>query len=112
MISKQSTGQALLDSMLSNSGLAFHSHFLSFDAFTLKFVVRCAYITLWSRLLFQCLACTAATKKWKSRQQSKDGAYRCLDQEVQREDADAGGHKAAPKDGCGVERRALFYGEQ
>lgn len=42
----------------------------------------------------------------------KSGPYRSLDQEVQCEDADASGDKAAPEDGRGVERGALLYGEQ
>ncbi len=38
--------------------------------------------------------------------------HRSLDQEVQCENANAGGHKTAPEYGCGVEGRALLYCEQ
>lgn len=42
----------------------------------------------------------------------RKASHRSLDKEVQCEDADAGGHKAAPEYGCGVERSALLYGEE
>ena len=41
-----------------------------------------------------------------------EATHRSLNKEVQGEDADAGGQKAAPEHGGGVERGSLLYGEQ
>lgn len=40
------------------------------------------------------------------------GLHRALDEEVEGEDADAGGQEAAPEDGVAVEARPLLHHEQ